>query len=261
VTSSPATRATGRRALRVVSAAVGAMLLLGAPAAWALLTPPETVGELPASLAEGGDRDLFGAEDGVSSAGGPAPVGAGAAGAEPDPVGALPPGVSVGRSPIAAPAGEAADADPTVADPSAIRIDRIGVDHRIVPVGLEDDGTMEIPEDVQEIGWYDPGVRPGEPGSAVLAGHVDSRAQGRGAFFALGSLDVDDEIVLTDAEGAEQRWRVTARTRYPKYELPVDELFVWGGAEGRLVLITCGGDFDRASRHYSDNVVVLASPA
>jgi hypothetical protein len=259
VTSSAA-GATRRRALRVVSAVLGAALLLGAPAAWALLTPPETVGELPASLVDSGDR-----EPAVSLATSPvdttSTAEAGAAGDEPVFVGALPPDASVGRSPVPAPVVEAAPPEPVVAEPVAIRIDRIGVDHRIVSVGLEDDGTMEIPADVQEIGWYEPGVRPGEFGSAVLAGHVDSRAQGRGAFFALGSLDVDDDIVLIDADGAEQRWRVTARTRYPKDELPVDELFVWGGADRRLVLITCGGDFDRSSRHYSDNVVVLASPA
>jgi hypothetical protein len=260
VTSSAA-GATRRRAIRVVSAVLGAALLLGAPAAWALLTPPQTVGELPASLAESGDREpaLSLATTPVDPAASTAE--AGAAGDVPLFVGALPPDASVGRSPVAAPVVEAAPPEPAVAEPIAIRIDRIGVEHRIVPVGLEDDGTMEIPEDVQEIGWYEPGVRPGEFGSSVLAGHVDSRAQGRGAFFALGSLDVDDDIVLVGADGAEQRWRVTARTRYPKDELPVDELFAWGGADRRLVLITCGGDFDRSSRHYTDNVVVLASPA
>jgi hypothetical protein len=250
VTSPAAAGATGRRALRTTSAVLGAVLLLGTPAVWALGAPPETVGELPSSLTEGGDGGLL-ATGGPSTAAAVRDQGDG-----PDLVGTLPSDATVGRRPV-----EPQVVEPAVADPVAIRIDRIGVDHAIVPVGLEDDGTMEIPEEVQEIGWYDPGVRPGEPGSAVLAGHVDSRAQGRGAFFALGALDVDDEIVLTAVDGAEQRWRVTARTRYPKDELPVDELFVWGGAERRLVLITCGGDFDRSSRNYSDNVVVLASPA
>jgi hypothetical protein len=144
-------------------------------------------------------------------------------------------------------------------DPTRLTISAIGVDHPIVAVGRSPDGAMEVPDDVHEIGWYAPmGVRPGDPGSAVLAGHVDSRRQGRGAFFDLRSLEVGDVIVVETVAG-EQRWVVTGRTRYPKAELPVDDLFaVTGGA--RLVLITCGGDFDPGRRSYRDNVVVAAAP-
>jgi hypothetical protein len=219
----------GSRAPRLVSAALGLTLLVGAPLAWSAAQPAETVGELPPPIS--------------------APV-----------VDA--PVASASGSAGSISAGEVKGAlAPRPAPPVSLRIDRIGVDHPIVPVGLEPDGTMEIPEDVQEIGWYDPGVRPGEAGSAVLSGHVDARAQGRGAFFELGRLDVDDLVVVTTRDGSEQAWRVVARTRYPKDELPVEELFVWGGDEQRLVLITCGGDFDRTSRHYTDNVVVHAVPA
>lgn len=211
-------------------ATVGLALLLGAPLAWSLSTPPATVGAPP--VASGADPTA------------PAPA----------------------PRPLEAPSERSAPAPAEPAPvrpepPARIAIERIGVDHPVVPVGLEPDGTMEIPDDVHEIGWYEPGVRPGEFGSAVLSGHVDSRAQGRGAFFELGRLDLDDVVTLAEADGTEQRWRVVARTRYAKDELPVDELFTWGGDERRLVLITCGGEFDRASRHYRDNVVVIAVPA
>lgn len=159
--------------------------------------------------------------------------------------------------------------DPVVADPPAVVppappgrlvIEAIDVDHPIIPVGLLPDGGMEVPGDVDEIGWYEPGVAPGAQGSAVLAGHVDSRTQGAGAFYDLRLLQAGDVITVTDEAGIERSWEVTHLVRYPKDELPVEDIFRWRGEAADLVLITCGGDFDRTARSYEDNIVVYASP-
>jgi len=146
--------------------------------------------------------------------------------------------------------------------PLQVRIGSISVDAPLVPVGLEEDDAMEIPEDVAEIGWYDPeglGVRPGSDGTAVLAGHVDSRRQGRGALYHLRDLRVDETIEIDLGDGTTQRWRITEIVQYPKDVLPFDDLFVWSGPP-RLAVITCGGEFDRTARSYSDNLVVYAEP-
>jgi len=147
--------------------------------------------------------------------------------------------------------------------PLHVRIASIGVDAPLVPVGIEDDGAMEIPEDVREIGWYDPdaglGVVPGSVGTAVLAGHVDSRSQGRGALYDLRDLRAGDTIEIDLSDGTSQAWLITDVIQYPKDVLPYDELFVWSGPE-RLAIITCGGEFDRTSRSYTDNIVVYAVP-
>lgn len=151
------------------------------------------------------------------------------------------------------------DPDPLPAgsEPRHLVVSAIGVDHPVIAVGLEPDGSMEIPDDVHEIGWFTgTRVRPGDPGSAVLAGHVDSRLQGRGAFFDLGRLAVGDEILVRTVEG-EQHWLVTGRTSYEKTYLPIDDLFSVEG-DPRLVLITCGGAFDSDTRHYTENIVVFA---
>jgi hypothetical protein len=237
-------RRSAPRIPRLVTAAVGLTLLVGAPLTWSATQPAATVGELPSPISSPTEATDTAdpAPDAASAIEGSAATSSGSASS-----------FSTGEVKGAL--------TPRPAPPVHLRIDRIGVDHPIVPVGLEADGTMEIPEDVLELGWYEPGVRPGEDGSAVLSGHVDSRTQGRGAFFELGRLDVDDLVMVTTRDGSEQQWRVVARTRYPKDELPIEELFVWGGDEQRLVLITCGGDFDRATRHYTDNVVVHAVPA
>jgi hypothetical protein len=148
----------------------------------------------------------------------------------------------------------------TVEPPVAISIPTIAVDAETVRVGLEPDGAMEIPEDVATVGWYELGVAPGEDGSAVFAGHVDSRTQGRGAFFDLRELDVGDEATVTHVDGATSTWTVTGRASYPKDEAPLAELFRRGG-DPQLALITCGGAFDAGARSYEENVVVLFAPA
>jgi LPXTG-site transpeptidase (sortase) family protein len=151
------------------------------------------------------------------------------------------------------------DRAPTVA-PERLRVPSIGVDAPVVAVGVEDDGEMEVPADVGDAGWYRHGPSPGEPGAAVIAGHVDSREQGRGAFFDLRRLDVGARVEVTDADGNVQRFDVVARRTYDKAGLPADALFSRDGRP-QLVLITCGGDFDREARSYRENVVVYAQPS
>ena len=141
--------------------------------------------------------------------------------------------------------------------PARVRVPTIDVDHPLIPVGLNPDGSMEIPHDVQEIGWYRvQGVLPGDDGTAVLAGHVDSRSQGPGAFYDLRHLDTGDQVTVSDGD-QQQEWVVTARRSYDKNTIPIEDIFLDHG-EPRLVLITCGGAFDRTARSYRDNIVVYA---
>lgn len=144
--------------------------------------------------------------------------------------------------------------------PSRLRVPAIGVDAAVVPVGVESDGQMEIPTDVREIGWYRHGPGPTDAaGSVVLAGHVDSRSQGPGAFFALQQLEEGAVIEILATDGTRAEYTVTGRRQYGKDEIPLAALFSREGPP-RLVLMTCGGDFDDRRRRYADNVVVFAVP-
>ena len=93
----------------------------------------------------------------------------------------------------------------------------------------------------------------------VLAGHVDSARQGRGALFDLRSIGVGERIEVVTESGRTFRYRVTGRETIPKRRLPTERLFDRDGSP-RLVLITCGGPFDAGTRHYRDNIVVTAEP-
>jgi hypothetical protein len=147
----------------------------------------------------------------------------------------------------------------SVVAPVAIRIESLGVDTAVVAAGAEPaTGEMAVPPDPSVVAWYQFGPAPGEAGSAVLAGHVDYGGR-PGSFFSLASLEPGASVAVTGADGREQRFVVTARRQFSKPQLPVAELFTRDGPP-TLVLVTCGGGFDRAARSYLDNVVVYAVP-
>lgn len=229
--------------LAITSAVSGLALLIGAPVAWQLSQPEATVGEIPAPAVAAVER----ADEPEPELTAPAPEPQAEPEAAPEP------------QPEAAPEPEPEPEPEPVEEPTRLAVPAISVDAPVVPVGLEDDGSMEIPHDISTIGWYELGVMPGETGTAVLSGHVDSREQGRGAFWDLRTLDVDDIVTVDHEDGTTSEWRVTGRTVYAKDELPIVDIFTRFG-DTRLVLITCGGAFDNSTRHYEDNVVVYTEP-
>jgi sortase (surface protein transpeptidase) len=140
-----------------------------------------------------------------------------------------------------------------------LRVPGLGIDADIDAVGVQADGQMALPADVDRVGWYRFGPAPGAGGSAVLAGHVDDRDQGLGAMAPLRDAAVGQEVDVQDGAGATTRWRVVSRELIQKPGLPLDRLFARDGPP-RLTLITCGGPFQPALRSYRDNVVVVAEP-
>jgi len=137
-------------------------------------------------------------------------------------------------------------------------IPAIGVDvDGILDLGLDGNGALEVPQDYGRVGWWTGGVSPGERGAAVLAGHVDSRS-GPAVFFRLRELQPGDEVRVIRADATTDTFRVDRVGQFPKSDFPTLE--VYGATpEATLRLITCGGDFDRGTGHYRDNVVAFAS--
>lgn len=167
--------------------------------------------------------------------------------------------------PAAAPVDPYATAQPAVppvADPVAVDIDAIGVRSPLQHLGLTAENTLEVPAGPRydEAAWYGGSAAPGEVGTAVVLGHVDSVESGPSVFYDLGRLQPGDEISVDRADGTAVVFVVDGVRRYPKDEFP--DLLVYGDADHpALRLITCGGAFDRSTGHYEDNVVVFASAA
>jgi sortase (surface protein transpeptidase) len=141
--------------------------------------------------------------------------------------------------------------------PVGIRIPAIGVDASMIPLGLRPDRTIEVPQDFAQTGWWVDGPEPGEPGPAVVLGHVDSRS-GPAVFFDLRYLQPGDEVVIDRMDGTTVTYRVDRLEQHPKDEFPTEAVY-GPTADAQLRLVTCGGDFDRGIRHYVDNIVVFAS--
>ncbi|MGQ0480127.1 MAG: class F sortase [Pseudonocardia sp.] len=143
--------------------------------------------------------------------------------------------------------------------PVGLSIPTIGVDEpALIRLGRAGDGTMQVPVDYGEAGWFTGGPPPGAPGPAVIAGHVDSKA-GPAVFFRLRELRPGDPVDVRLDDGTTARFAVDGVQQYPKNEFPTDTVFgpVPGSA---LRLITCGGSFDPVAGSYRDNIVVYASP-
>jgi hypothetical protein len=141
--------------------------------------------------------------------------------------------------------------------PTRITIAALRVTAAVDAVSVARDGSLDIPENPDRLGWWIGSAMPGaRRGTVVLAGHVDTAADGRGVLFGLERLPMGARI---DVRAGDEviHYRAVARRSYVKRRLPAD-LFRTDTAP-RLVLITCGGTFVDGS--YSHNVVVYAVPA
>ena len=156
----------------------------------------------------------------------------------------------------AAPVAAAPAARPGI--PARIEIPAIGVRAPVIRLGLNRDGSLEVPLRFGDTGWWSGGSRPGEAGPAVIAGHVDSRT-GPAVFFRLGTLRRGDRVRVLRRDGTAAIFAVQRLEHHPKDHFPTAE--VYGRTRGpSLRLITCGGAFDRSSGHYVDNTIVFADP-
>jgi len=148
---------------------------------------------------------------------------------------------------------------PTV-PPVRISVPDVGIDIPIDPVGVLDDGTMELPANTQVAGWYEFGPDPASAnGATILAAHVDSLVYGLGPFSRLRELAAGAPLSVTTADGAVHAYTIASVAKVPKAEIPLDTVFDRSGPP-TLVLITCGGQFNRDTGHYLDNILVTATP-
>jgi hypothetical protein len=142
------------------------------------------------------------------------------------------------------------------ARPTWLSIPSLGIRTKLIHLGVNSDGTLQVPKRTTVAGWYTGSPRPGTVGSAVIAGHVDSRT-GPGIFFWLRTLHRGDRIYVGRADGTMAVFTVTRVKKFAKDEFPTAA--VYGAVpDAELRLITCGGIFDRSLGSYLSNVVVFA---
>jgi hypothetical protein len=142
------------------------------------------------------------------------------------------------------------------ARPTHLRIPAIDVSATVTSLGIHPDHTVEVPADPDQAGWYRLGSHPGEAGSAVILGHVDS-THGPAVFYRLHSLTRGDEITVRASDGSVTHFEVASISTYANADFPAQKVYRSRGRPG-LALVTCGGRYDAAHGGDQANVVVFA---
>jgi sortase family protein len=141
--------------------------------------------------------------------------------------------------------------------PVRLRIPSIEVNSSLSRIGLNGDGTIEVPHDFNQPGWYEKGPAPGDQGPAVILGHLDSYT-GPAVFARLSQLQNGSEVRIERADGSQLRFVVDRVATFPSDTFPTDEVY-GATTQSALRLITCGGKFNVGRGRYSANVVAFAT--
>ena len=175
------------------------------------------------------------------------------------PVTALPAGPDIAATPLPSPT----PAPEETPNPSAVvrfEMPTLGVNARVVTLGVLPDGTMEAPYTPTDVAWYRFSAKPGAPGNAVFAAHVDYARYGPAVFYRLRELREGDPVTATLEDGSRFTYLVVSSVIYDADTAPVQEIV--GPTPGRtMTLITCTGVFDRNVLEYDKRLVVRAELA
>ena len=145
---------------------------------------------------------------------------------------------------------------PRSASPVQLLIPSQNLHPLVESVGVDDTGAMQVPSNYWRVGWYQNGPVPGDPGDAVIDGHIGAPDVPL-VFARLYSVRLGDQIVVVLADGSRRAFTVDSVTGWPASAHPPG-LFASDGPP-RLSLITCGGDFNKFNYTYSNRLIVEAS--
>lgn len=148
----------------------------------------------------------------------------------------------------------------SVAPPARLIIPSLNIDSTIEMAGRTQGGAMESPSNFRDVAWYKEGARPGEDGSAVIAGHLDNALGLSGVFKNLDMLTVGSYVYVETSSGEEMRFRVMRVAEYPYDEVPTRELFERDGGV-YLNLITCAGEWLQKHKTYDHRLIVYTEYA
>ena len=138
--------------------------------------------------------------------------------------------------------------------PVRLLIPAIQVDAAVQQVGNASDGGMDVPGEWADVGWYGLGFRPGDRGSAVMAGHLDSTT-GRAVFWDLNRLRTGDKVQVRNDDGSQLTFAVVSTDLYAFDDAPLQKIFGPSDVPG-LNLVTCNGAFDWRTSNYNKRLVV-----
>lgn len=144
-----------------------------------------------------------------------------------------------------------------ISDPKTLKVPDLGINANIQNVGLNDDGSVQVPSNEKDVAWYMFGSKPGEAGNAVILGHRDSRTNPNGVFRRLNDVKLGSLIEIIDINGNVFKFKVINKGSYEDSEAPMKEIF--GKSEKKMLnLITCSGAWNASENNYSKRIVIYS---
>lgn len=141
--------------------------------------------------------------------------------------------------------------------PVTLRLPKLGIETHIEEVGQDEKGNMDVPKKAENVGWYRLGVKPGEKGNAVIAGHLDTQTGAPAIFYKLSTLEPGDTVEIVDVYNNTLVFTVQKKVAYPTDEFPLQKVF-GPSSEKMLNLITCDGTFNQSRKLYSQRLVIFS---
>ncbi|MFF2518019.1 class F sortase [Streptomyces sp. NPDC058086] len=143
-------------------------------------------------------------------------------------------------------------------EPTRLLIPKIGVDAPFTELAVDAAGKLQPPtaDDTNLVGWYAKGVSPGEPGAAIIAGHVDTTISAA-VFADLRELEEGDQFTVKRADGRDATFVVDSADTFAKDDFPDKRVYA-DTRDAEVRLITCAGDYDHSAKDYTENLVVFA---
>nr|WP_155852630.1 class F sortase [Arthrobacter sp. H14] len=143
-------------------------------------------------------------------------------------------------------------------EPASVAIDSIGAGSDLMKLGLEADGTVAVPpgDAGAPAGWYENSPTPGELGSSIILGHVNSIQTGVGVFYRLHELKDADQVSVTREDGTVAVFEVYRVDTYEQASFPTAKVY-GNAARAELRLITCAG-FEPSTGEFTQNTVAYA---
>ncbi|HEV8666322.1 MAG TPA: class F sortase, partial [Candidatus Paceibacterota bacterium] len=142
--------------------------------------------------------------------------------------------------------------------PMRLQIPSIGVNAAVEQVSKKDDGSMGTPTKFGDVAWYSPGPKPGQPGNAVIDGHVNNALTTSGVFQHLSQIALGDTVTVVSASGTQMNFTVSSIQEYPADSAPEASIFAVSGTPG-VVLITCDGQWVPSAKSFDKRLVVFAT--
>ncbi|MHA5054157.1 class F sortase [Streptomyces sp. SD15] len=142
--------------------------------------------------------------------------------------------------------------------PTRLLIPKISVDAPFTDLDIDSSGQLEAPpsDDVNLVGWHADGASPGELGTSIIAGHVDTKTD-PAVFVGLDELKKGDTFKVKRADGRTASFVVDSVETFAKDDFPDRRVYA-DTPSAQVRLITCAGDYDRDVKDYTENLVVFA---